>query len=125
MRAVDRERMAIAAALGLPLEAEPDIGVRQNYMTEANYTTGYSMAPGFAGIKAQDQLDNRYLTEDVGYTLVFWADLAEKVGVRTPVIDTIITMASIVMGRDFRGEAARTLASVGLDKLTAEQLKEL
>ena len=125
MRAVDRERMAIAAALGLPLEAEPDIGVRQNYMTEANYTTGYSMAPGFAGIKAQDQLDNRYLTEDVGYTLVFWADLAEKVGVRTPVIDTIITMASIVMGRDFRGEAARTLASVGLDTLTAEQLKEL
>src|SRR6185369_6104462 len=66
IEAVDRERMAIAAALGVTIQSEPQLGVHQGYMTEANYSTGYSQAPGFRGIAAQDRLDNRYLTEDVG-----------------------------------------------------------
>ena len=47
--AVDRERLAIAAALGVTILSEPDIGVEQGYMTESNYTTGYSEAPGSWG----------------------------------------------------------------------------
>lgn len=55
-------------------------------MLEDNYSTSYSTAPGFLGIGAQGQLDHRYLTEDVGYGLVFLTDLASRlgeVGVRT------------------------------------------
>src|SRR5215468_2223217 len=37
MKAVDDERLAIARALGVAILPEPDIGVRQGYMTEANY----------------------------------------------------------------------------------------
>src|SRR5262249_33601243 len=65
MKAVDDERLAIARALGVVILAEPDIGVKQGYMTESNYSTGYSTAPGFRGIKAQGELNHRYLTEDV------------------------------------------------------------
>ncbi len=71
IEAVDRERLAIAEALGLRVLSEPDLGVLQGYMREATYSTGYSTAPGFLGIGAQSRLENRYLTEDVGYSLVF------------------------------------------------------
>src|SRR6185437_9337480 len=114
IEAVDRERIAIGEALGVPVRSDPDLGVVQGYMHEANYSTGYSTAPGFLGIGAQSQLDNRYLTEDVGYSLVFLADLARRVDVPTPTMDALITMASVVLGRDFRAEGARTLATLGL-----------
>lgn len=122
MEAVDRERLAIGAALGLTVISEPEIGVIEGYMREATYTTGYSTAPGFLGIKAQDHLDHRYLTEDVGYSLVFWTDLARSLEVATPTMDALIQIASVVLGRDFRGEGARTLESTGLADLTREQL---
>ena len=125
IEAVDRERLAIADALGLRVLSEPDLGVLQGYMREATYSTGYSEAPGFLGIGAQSQLDHRYLTEDVGYSLVFLTDLAGRLGVPTPTMDAVITMASVVLARDFRGEGKRTLASLGLDGMSADDLTAL
>jgi len=125
IEAVDDERLAIAAALGVTVLSEPAIGVEQGYMTEENYSTGYSTAPGFLGIAAQSQLDHRYLTEDVGYGLVFFSDLAARLDVPTPAMDALITVASVVLARDFRGEGKRTLATLGLDGLSPEQLAAL
>ena len=125
MEAVDKERIAIAAKLGVTILSEPDLGVEQGYMTESNYTTGYSKAPGFLGIKAPDQLASRYLTEDVGWTLVLFTDLARRLGVPTPVMDSIIEITSVVLDRDLRGEAPRTLRSLRLDGLSDEQLLNL
>jgi opine dehydrogenase len=122
MEAVDAERLAIAHALGVHILSEPEIGVRQGYMTEANYTTGYSKAPGFLGIRAQPSLDNRYLTEDVGYSLVFFTDLARSLGVPTPTMDAIVQITSVVLGRDLRAEGARTMATMGLSGLSREEL---
>jgi opine dehydrogenase len=122
MAAVDGERLAIASALGVTILSEPDLGVAQGYMTESNYTTGYSRAPGFRGIKAPSTMDSRYLTEDVGYTLVFFTDLARRLGVPTPTMDAIIEITSVVLARDLRTEGARTMGSLGLDELTTEQL---
>jgi len=125
IEAVDNERLAIAAALGATVFSEPALGVRQGYMLEENYSTGYSTAPGFLGIQAQSQLDHRYLTEDVGYSLIFLTDLAARLGVPTPVMDGVVTIASVVLGRDFRAEGSRTLSSLGLDGMSAEQLASL
>ncbi len=125
IEAVDRERLAIAEALGVPVLSEPDLGVLQGYMLEANYSTGYSTAPGFLGIGAQSHLDHRYLTEDVGYSLVFLTDLAGRVGVETPTMEALITMASVVLARDFRAEAARTLVTLGLDGMSTSDLAAL
>jgi opine dehydrogenase len=122
IEAVDRERIAVAKALGITVLSEPEIGVQQGYMREANYTTGYSQAPGFRGIKAQSELHHRYLTEDVGYSLVFVTDLARHLGVPTPVMDAVIEITSVVLRRDFRAEGARTMAGLGLADLTREQL---
>lgn len=125
MEAVDRERIAIGEALGVIVLSEPETGVAQGYMLEDNYTTGYSTAPGFLGIKAQSSLDNRYLTEDVGVTLVFFTDVARAVGVATPVMDALITITSQVLGTDYRAQPSRTLASLGLGDRDAEGLRRL
>jgi len=125
IEAVDEERRAIAHALGVTILSDPALGVRQGYMLEENYSTGYSTAPGFLGIGAQSQLDHRYLTEDVGYSLVFLTDLAGRLGVPTPVMDAVITTASVVLARDFRAEAKRTVSTLGLDGMSREQLAAL
>jgi opine dehydrogenase len=125
IEAVDEERQAIAAALGITILSDPALGMRQGYMLEENYSTGYSTAPGFLGIAAQSQLDHRYLTEDVGYSLVFLTDLASRLGVGTPVMDAVITTASVVLARDLRAEGSRTVSTLGLDGFTREQLAAL
>jgi opine dehydrogenase len=125
IEAVDNERLAIASALGVTVLSEPAIGAKQGYMVEENYSTGYSTAPGFLGIAAQSQLDHRYLTEDVGYSLIFLADLAARLGVATPVIDAVITITSLVLARDLRGEGVRTLSTLGLDGMTPAELAAL
>jgi opine dehydrogenase len=125
IEAVDAERLAIAAGLGVTILSEPALGARQGYMLEENYSTGYSRAPGFQGIRAQSQLDHRYLTEDVGWSLIFLTDLAARLGVPTPVMDAVITIASVVLARDFRGEARRTVSTLGLDGRSRAQLAAL
>jgi opine dehydrogenase len=125
IEAVDGERLAIARALGVRVLSEPDLGVLQGYMREANYSTGYSTAPGFLGIEAQSQLENRYLSEDVEYSLMFLTDLAVRVGVETPTMHALITLGSIVLGRDIRAEQKRTLTTLGLDDMSASDLAAL
>lgn len=122
---VDRERLALAEHLGLTVQSDPTLGAIQGYMEQENYTTGYSTAPGFRGIRAQSKLDNRYLTEDVGYSMVFLVDLARQLGVPTPVMDAVIEIASVVLARDFRGEKKRTMATLGLSDYSREQLSVL
>ena len=114
MAAIDAERIAIGKALGVAIYPDPVIGMKQGYMTSDSYEVGYSTAPGFKGIKAQSKLEYRYLNEDAGYGLVLMSEIARALGVDTPHIDAIITLASTVTGKDYRSEAKRTLKILGL-----------
>ena len=125
IEAVDRERIAIGERLGIAVLSDPEMGLRQGYMLENNYGSGYRNAPGFLGIPAQPQLDHRYINEDVGYGLVFMSGLAKQVGVETPTIDAIIQVTSVLMGRDYAAEALRTPESLGIANLSAEELCSL
>ena len=125
IEALDNERIAIGKALGITVLPDPVMGMRQGYMLEANYGSGYRKAPGFLGIGAQPQLDHRYINEDVGYGLVFMSKLGQQAGVATPGIDAIIAVASIVMARDYRAEALRTPQSLGIAELSVQELAAL
>jgi len=122
IEALDLERIEIGQVLGLNIIKDPEIGVQQGYMTEANYEHGYTEAPGFKGIRAQESLKHRYLDEDVGYGLVFMAELANSIGVKTPMMDSVILMASAIAERDYRGESLRTLEGIGY---TVEEVHKL
>jgi len=125
IEALDQERIAIGAKLGISVLPDPQMGMRQGYMLEDNYGAGYREAPGFLGIGAQPQLDHRYLNEDVGYGLVFMSRLARQVGVETPTMDAMIQLTSVLMNRDYAGEALRTPESLGIGDYSAAELGSL
>ncbi len=125
IEAVDEERIAIGEKLGVKVIPDPELGVIQGYMTEATYDAGFVESPGFAGVKAQSSLDYRYFNEDVGYGLVFLQKLGKQIGVATPIISAVITLASLLMNRDYAGEARRTMETLGLSDHAAEELEHL
>lgn len=125
IEAVDRERIAIGAKMGITVLPDPELGMRQGYMLANDYGEAYRKAPGFLGIGAQPRLDHRYLNEDVGYGLVFMSRLAGQLGVDTPTMDAVIHLASVLMARDYAAEGLRTPASLGIGGLSAEALGSL
>lgn len=116
---IDSERLQLGRALGLQLIGDPDLGVRQGYLSEATYLHGYNHGVGFAGSRAPSTLDFRYLTEDVPYGMVFTSELARQVGVPTPAIDGVIAVASAMLGVDFRAQGKRLPAQLGLGHVTS------
>lgn len=125
IEALDNERLAIGRALDVNVVRDPELGIEQGYQAVNNYNTGYSQAPGFKGIKAQQDLDHRYLNEDAGFGLVFLTDLAKRLGVPTPNMDAVLQLSSTVMARDYKGDGARTMETLGLADLSIDQLKNL
>lgn len=125
MKAIDDERIALGKALGVTVIPDPEIGVRQGYNSEPTYVKGYNNSPGFTGIRAPHSLDYRYYNEDVGYSMLLWIDIADKLGVEVPVMKALVTIVSTITGKDFMAENPRTLESVGLGGFTAEELKKL
>lgn len=121
LEALDHERLAVADAWGLEV-----ITTRQ-WLAEAYDAEGATLYeaiqnnPGYAGIDAPAGLPTRYLTEDVPMSLVPMVALGKLNGIRTPVMDSIITMASLLDGVDYRLEG-RTLERVGLDDMSVEEV---
>jgi opine dehydrogenase len=76
----------------------------------------------YENISAPKELITRYFTEDVPTGLVPISSLAKFLGVKTPVIDSIITLSSILCGRDFRREG-RTIASLNLEEYIKKRMK--
>jgi len=74
-----------------------------------------------ANVKGPSSLHDRYIREDIPFGLVPRSQLGQKVGVKTPIIDAVINLGSVVCGEDF-WQTGRTLAALGLDTLDAGQL---
>ncbi|HWQ79891.1 MAG TPA: NAD/NADP octopine/nopaline dehydrogenase family protein [Anaerovoracaceae bacterium] len=125
IEALDLERIKIGKAMGVNVIPDPELGILQGYQAVNNYSTGYSKAPGFKGIKAQPQLDYRYFNEDAGYGLVFFTTLARQIGVETPNMNAVLRLSSVVTGRNYEEEKARTMESLGLGKYSLEELNRI
>lgn len=69
-------------------------------------------------------LKDRYITEDVPYGLVPMSQLGEKLSVATPLMNTLIEIASVLNQEDYR-KTGRTLESLGLAELNKEQIINL
>ena len=116
--AVDRERLEIVRALGLtPLRFveifhQAGLTTAEARDSGSAYEAIHNSEPNFT-IKAPPALDHRYIHEDVGYGLVPMAEVGKLLGVETPVMDSLIALASTALGTDFRGQGL-TLEKMGL-----------
>ena len=116
--AVDRERVAVAAALGAKTMGFVDLFHRMGYTTDAARDTGlayeaFHQSEPDRWIMAPERLEHRYLLEDVPFGHLIYSELGRLAGVPTPTIDHIIHLASVALDRDFRADGL-TLARMGL-----------
>lgn len=128
MEAVDRERLALAAQLGVPTMPFAEILHRAGYTTAAAARTGRVYEALQAGeairsVTAPPTLDHRYLHEDVGWGLVPWISLAGHAGVAAPTMTALIQLASVMNGVDY-ARTGLTLDKMGLAGTPPRQIHQ-
>ncbi len=80
---------------------------------DEQWQTGFTTGPF--------SIQNRYVTEDVPVGCHVYHELGKKFGVATPVIDSMITIASVMVGKNFF-ETGVKLEELGIGDLDQEQL---
>ncbi len=126
--ALDTERLRLAEALGVETKPFVDLFYESGYTTKAGHESGSAYgalqeSPPNRWVKGPKSLDTRYIHEDVGFGLVPMAHLARLVGVSTPVMDALITLASTLNGVDYMSEGL-TLEKMGLCGKKKEELED-
>lgn len=119
---LDAERVAVASALGFQAMTAREwlyyaydaVGKTLHDAIHAN--------PGYRGILAPHRMEMRYITEDVPCSLVPMACLGKRFGIPTPLMDSLIALASAMHGRDYLAEG-RTLDKLGISDLSLQQLR--
>jgi opine dehydrogenase len=124
--AVDAERLAVASALGVPTVSFLEAFRRAGLTTDAAAASGSisracrESEPNRT-IKSPQSLNHRYIHEDVGYGLVPISALGRLVGVPTPTIDSLVTLAGTAIRVDF-WSAGLSLEKLGLARFSAQEL---
>jgi opine dehydrogenase len=122
IEALDWERIQIGKHLGIDLPTAVGMMVESAYGPRGTLWESLNGSAGLTPVKGPPSLDNRYVTEDIPYGLVAWASLGDAVGVDTPVMDSLIELGSVIMGKNCRQEG-RNLAKMGIEGLDREQIK--
>lgn len=121
------EEVALAEAIGVDLQRFP----KKNFLSRTSilgpeymgddcivpFDEQYEMAIGTGPFSIQD----RYITEDIPVGCHIYHELGKKFGVETKVIDSMITLASVMTGRDFLKEGL-TLDDLGIGHLEKDEL---
>jgi opine dehydrogenase len=126
IEAVDGERLEIVKRIGLNPLRFVDIFYQAGLTTEEARASGsiyraINESAANRTIKSPATLDHRYINEDVGYGLVPMAEIGRLMGTETPVIDALITLASVANRTDYR-RAGLTLEKMGLAGVAWEHL---
>lgn len=119
---LDNERKQIGNVLGYELTPIEDFsGMQTGYSWQELYMHihgNISLTP----ISGPDHIESRYFTEDAPYGLVPWSLIGQAYGVRTPVIDSIITIYNVIHEKDWR-KIGRNMADMGIEGLEIDELK--
>jgi opine dehydrogenase len=124
IEAVDAERLALGAALGVDL-APVAVGYHAaGFGPAGDLWATINGSRMLTALRAPGAVDTRWLTEDVPFGLVTWSSLAADVDVPTPVMDALTTLASAVLDRDMAADG-RTSVDLGLHGRSAAERRAL
>lgn len=121
LEVLDRERVTVAAALGIRAQTAMEWLNMAYSATGADLNEAIHNQPGYYGIKAPANLNHRYLFEDVPMSLVPIAMLGERYGVSVRGMKSIIQLACIVHRTDY-WRRGRTPTKLGIDNLSVSEL---
>ncbi len=121
---LDKERVAIGQAFGIKVPSVHDF-YRNAYGVDrpSLYEQLLEVEP-YRGIKGPTTIETRYLFEDLPTGLVPLSFLGKAIGVKTPAIDSVIELGSILLGKNF-WEEGRTLEKLGLADKSADEIRAI
>jgi opine dehydrogenase len=125
MAAHDRERLAVATALGIGVSSLSE-WIAATYGVESDDLhagIAHLSAEVYGPVRAPATLEHRFLTEDVEYGAVPIADLGRQLRVDVSVTAHSVTLASALLGRDLQA-SGRTVGRLGLAGLAAAEIAE-
>jgi len=124
LEAVDRERVAVAAALGIRANTAREWLYLAYDAAGRTLLDAMRANPGYGGIKAPGTVQHRYISEDVPASLVPIASIGEMLGVPTPATRAIIALASVMHGVDYWAEG-RTVDQLGIRGMSVRDIRFL
>ena len=122
LEAMDKERIAVGAALGIGCHSAREWLYMAYGATGDNLYEAIQANPGYSGIRAPNRLEHRYIMEDVPMSLVPIASIGELLGVKVPTIRAVIHLTSLLHERDYWAEG-RTVEKLGLAGMTVAQIR--
>ncbi len=121
LEVLDRERVTVAAALGIRAQTALEwLKMAYDATGEDLYEAIHNQM-GYYGIQAPRTLNHRYITEDIPMSLVPIAGLGERYGVSVRGINSIIRLACIIHRTDY-WRRGRTPATLGLEQMSVSEL---
>jgi opine dehydrogenase len=121
LEVLDRERVTVAAAVGVRARTAME-WLRLAYnVTGENLHEAIQNQTGYYGIKAPGTLRHRYIFEDVPMSLVPIALLGTRYGVSVRGMESIIRLACFVNRTDY-WRRGRTLDKMGVEELSVSEL---
>ncbi len=121
LEVLDRERVTIAAALGIRAMTAMEWLKMAYDASGADLYEAVHANPGYYGISAPNRLEHRYIFEDVPMSLVPMASLGKRYGVSTRGIEALIHLSCIIHRTDY-WRRGRTLDKLGIENLSVSEL---
>ena len=121
MDLADKERVSVCSKFGIKADS------CKKFLYEHYGATGdnmYDVLHNCITYKNQtspDSLKFRYVTEDIPYGMVTISSLGKMAGIFTPVIDTIINLASFINNENY-WKIGRTVEKLGISEFSIEQI---
>lgn len=120
----DQERLAVCRALGLNV---PSLVENLQHIYGLEQDDLYDLLQhnnAYKGLNSPPNIQHRFFTEDTLCGIVPLASVGAMLGVKTPIMDSFIQIASVICGRDFLAEG-RNAESLGLVGKSPEEIQAL
>lgn len=123
MEKLESEFRAVATAYGTTLIPMPELLNRYYGCDTSSLYNALRTVPNYRHSQAPQELNHRYIIEDVSCSHVPIQGLARKAGVLTPVLDSIICFAETLLNQDFTNEG-RNLDALGWGAMSHAEIME-
>ncbi len=121
MEKLESEFRAVAEAYGTTLIPMPELLNRYYGCDTSSLYNALRTVPNYRHSQAPMELHHRYIIEDVSCSHVPIQGLAQKAGLSTPVLDSVICFAETLLDIDFEG-GGRNLSKLGWADLTRDEI---
>lgn len=121
LEALDRERVTVAAALGVRAQTAMEWLKMAYDATGEDLNEAIHNNPGYDGITAPRNLAHRYLFEDIPMSLVpIWA-FGQRYGVNCKTIEALVNLACVIHRTDY-WQRGRTMDRLGIGGFSVSEL---